>query len=71
MVTPATAAGTCSYDSGTRTLTASINPGETATLVVVGTALHFGDPAAACGGGDHDEHRPDLGQRERRDAPRP
>ena len=49
LVSPATAAGTCSYDSGTRTLTASINPGQTATLVVVGTALHFGEPATACG----------------------
>ncbi len=40
----------CSYDSGTKTVTASVASGSSATLVVVGGALHFGATPSACDG---------------------
>src|SRR5262245_33447008 len=50
MVTPATAAETCTYDSATKTVNATIAAGGTATLVVVGgSELHFGASPTACG----------------------
>jgi len=40
---PATAAAeSCAYDASTRAVTALLDPGGDATLVVVGGALHFG-----------------------------
>lgn len=49
LVEPAAAAGSCSYDSGSKTVTATVDAGTQATLKVVGGALHFGEPATACG----------------------
>src|SRR5262245_56818628 len=49
MVTPATEAETCTYDSATKTVNATIAAGGQATLVVVGGALHFGASPTACG----------------------
>ena len=43
------AAESCSYNAGTKAVTATIDPGDDATLVVVGGALHFGATPAACG----------------------
>jgi Ca2+-binding RTX toxin-like protein len=44
------AASSCLYDSGTKTVTATIDPGGSATLVVSGTELYFGAIPVACGG---------------------
>ena len=47
---PATAAAeSCAYDAGAKTVTATIDAGEEATLVVVGGELHFGATPMACG----------------------
>ena len=43
------AAESCSYNATTKAVTATIDPGDDATLVVVGGALHFGATPAACG----------------------
>ena len=43
------AAESCSYNAGTKAVTAVIDPGDDATLVVVGGALHFGATPTACG----------------------
>jgi Ca2+-binding RTX toxin-like protein len=42
--------GPCSYDGGTRVVTATLAPGETASLVVVGGAISFGATPAECPG---------------------
>ncbi len=47
-VTPAVAAESCTYNAGTKAVTASITDG-TATLKVVGGAIHFGSAPVACG----------------------
>jgi Ca2+-binding RTX toxin-like protein len=47
-VTPAVAAESCSYDAGTKAVTASITGG-TATLKVDGGAIQFGSTPVACG----------------------
>jgi Ca2+-binding RTX toxin-like protein len=39
----------CTYDAGTKAVTATIGPGETASLVVSGGALHFGTTPTPCG----------------------
>lgn len=50
LVGPAAAAvEACSYDAGTRTVTATIATGGEATLKVVSGALHFGATPVACG----------------------
>jgi Ca2+-binding RTX toxin-like protein len=41
--------GACSYNSTTKTVTASIPAGTGATLAVVGGAIHFGASPTACG----------------------
>ncbi len=43
------AAESCTYNAGTKAVTATIDPGGDATLVVVGGALHFGATPTACG----------------------
>jgi Ca2+-binding RTX toxin-like protein len=43
-------AESCAYDPVARTITASITPGGSATLVVAGGELRFGAVPAACGG---------------------
>ncbi len=42
------AAESCAYNAGTKAVTATIDPGGNATLVVVGGALHFGATPTAC-----------------------
>jgi Ca2+-binding RTX toxin-like protein len=50
LVGPASAAPeSCSYDAGTKVVTATIAAGGQASLVVVGGALHFGASPTACG----------------------
>jgi Ca2+-binding RTX toxin-like protein len=46
---PPSATG-CTYDAGTKTATATIAAGGTATLVVAGVELRFGTTPTACGG---------------------
>jgi Ca2+-binding RTX toxin-like protein len=46
---PAASAESCTYDAGTKAITASITPGSQATLVVSGGAIHFGATPVACG----------------------
>lgn len=48
LVSPAAAAESCTYDATTKAVTASFTDG-TATLVVVGGAIHFGTTPVACG----------------------
>ena len=43
-------AESCTYDPVSRTLSASVTAGGSATLVVVGAELHFGAVPASCGG---------------------
>ena len=43
------AAESCTYNAGTKAVSATIDPGGDATLVVVGGALHFGATPSACG----------------------
>jgi Ca2+-binding RTX toxin-like protein len=43
------AAESCAYNAGTKAVTATIDPGGDATLVVVGGALHFGATPSECG----------------------
>jgi len=50
IVNPAAAAPeSCTYDSGTKSVTATVATGGEATLLVVGGALHFGSSPTACG----------------------
>lgn len=50
LVGPAAAAPeSCTYNSGTKAITATVADGGTATLKVVGGALHFGATPVACG----------------------
>lgn len=50
LVGPASAAPeSCSYDAGTKAVTATVASGGQATLVVAGGAIHFGASPAACG----------------------
>ena len=46
---PAASAESCTYDAGTKAVTAAVTPGGQATLVVVGGSLHFGAAPSACG----------------------
>jgi Ca2+-binding RTX toxin-like protein len=46
---PAAAAESCTYDAGTKTITASVTPGAQATLVVSNGALLFGAVPTQCG----------------------
>ena len=39
----------CAYDAATRTVTATLAPGQAGTLVVSGGAIHFGSTPVACG----------------------
>lgn len=41
--------GACSYDAATKSVTAGVGAGGTATLAVVGGAIHFGGTPTACG----------------------
>lgn len=41
--------GACSYNANTKSVTAGIAAGGTATLSVVGGAIHFGETPSACG----------------------
>ena len=45
---PPSATG-CTYDAGAKTVTATLAPGESATLVVAGVQIRFGASPAACG----------------------
>ena len=46
---PAASAESCTYDAGTKAITAAVTPGAQATLVVSGGAIHFGATPVACG----------------------
>ena len=49
LVGPAAAASECSYDAGTKAVTATVESGRLASLVVVSGAIHFGEFPTACG----------------------
>ena len=46
---PPPPSGACSYNAATKSVTAGIAAGGTATLSVVGGAIHFGETPSACG----------------------
>ena len=46
---PAASAESCTYNAGTKAVTAAVTPGGQATLVVSGGAIHFGATPVACG----------------------